>query len=111
MKPKRILCRPKKSNDQRRLNISWIVKMLKRRFFLSPKFFSQTKNSEIPIIIKRIVHTGANNQFGGLKDGLFIVLYHVLTDLEVNTEPKKPITKGIIIETISRKNFCKFTSL
>jgi hypothetical protein len=47
------------------------------------------------------VHTGAKSQLGGLKEGLFKVLYQSLTELLVKKDPKNPIIKGIKIEIIS----------
>jgi len=51
--------------------------------------------------MKSKVHTGANNQFGGLKEGLFIVLYQAFTELEVKNEPINPTIKGANVETIN----------
>jgi len=45
------------------------------------------------IKIYRRVHTGANIQFGGLKIGLLIVWYQVLTPGVVTDDPKKAIKK------------------
>jgi hypothetical protein len=52
-----------------------------------------------------VVHTGANIQAGGLKEGLLIVVYQESTELAVKNEPKKPIIKGINMETKSLNMF------
>lgn len=48
-----------------------------------------------------MVQTGPKIQFGGLNAGLFIVVYQLLTELEVKKEPIKPISKGIVIDVAS----------
>jgi hypothetical protein len=40
--------------------------------------------------IKRLIHTGLNIQFGGVKKGLFNVLYQVGMAGVVKRDPKKP---------------------
>ena len=69
-------------------------------FFL----FSQIKYEEIPINRYRIVQTGPKTPFGGLKEGLFSVVYHVLTDSKVKKPPNAPIDKGIIKHIINGRN-------
>lgn len=51
----------------------------------------------------KVVQTGANIQFGGLNDGLLMVVYQVLTDSIVNVLPKKPIESGIARQTRKAK--------
>ena len=55
--------------------------------------------------MKSVVHTGANNQFGGLKYGLFKLEYHVLMEFEVSKDPIKPTNKGIDIDITSFPKF------
>ena len=44
----------------------------------------------MPIIIYNTVHTGADNQLGGLKPGLVKVAYHVFTEVWVAKLDKNP---------------------
>ncbi len=60
----------------------------------------QTKPAAIPIIMYKVVHTGAKTQFGGLNKGLFIVGNHVPTDVCVATDAKKPAAKQISMATL-----------
>ena len=46
----------------------------------------------------KIVQTGANNQVGGLKVGLFNVLNQPFTDEEVKNPETAPTAKGITID-------------
>ena len=55
----------------------------------------------MPIIIYRVVHTGAKSQLGGLKEGLFKVTNQSLTDGAVKNPEIAPTARGIIIEIIS----------
>jgi hypothetical protein len=55
--------------------------------------------------MKSKVHAGAKSQFGGVKDGLFISLYHVLTEVDVKILPTKPTINGIARDTINFKTF------
>lgn len=52
-----------------------------------------------------IVHTGANTSFGGLKNGLLIVKYQLLTPSITNRLDKLPTVSGIKIHIISFKAF------
>jgi hypothetical protein len=61
----------------------------------------QTKYKEIPIKKYKIIHTGANNQLGGLKNGLFKVKYHVDTEETVKNDPIKPANWQIRIDMTS----------
>ena len=58
--------------------------------------------------MKRMVHTGPNIQFGGLKKGLVIEGYHVFTDFVVANEPKLPARSVRRIEAISFNTSVKF---
>jgi hypothetical protein len=48
--------------------------------------------------MKMVIHTGANNQFGGANEGFTRVGYHVETDERVKNEPTKPAAWHMIIE-------------
>ena len=48
-----------------------------------------------------MVHTGANSQLGGLKDGLCKVVNHPFTDDEVKNPATAPTAKGIVTATIN----------
>ncbi len=76
-----------------------------------------TRNNEIPIVIYRVVHTGAKTQFGGLNDGLLIAAYHVGIFLLVNIDPIIPAVMQITMHMINRNQspfcinkfvFCKY---
>lgn len=60
----------KKSTDHQAFNPNWRVN-IKRLIFLrlSFVFLFMSNAAEIPIMMYRTVHTGANNQSGGLNDG------------------------------------------
>lgn len=49
----------------------------------------------------KIVHTGANNQLGGLNQGLFKVLNQSLTEEAVNKPETAPTARGIRMEIIN----------
>jgi len=51
---------------------------------------NQMIETDIPIITKRVVHTGANTQLGGFKGDLLIVVYQPFTAGAVNKEPIIP---------------------
>ncbi len=51
--------------------------MLSAVFLLLEEGNFQIADNAIAIMIYRIVHTGANTQFGGLNQGLFKTTYHV----------------------------------
>jgi len=48
-------------------------------------------------MIYRVVHTGANSQLGGLKNGLLRPAYHVGMFFTVNAEPTPPASSDIPI--------------
>jgi hypothetical protein len=66
-----------------------------------PVPFRQTKKAEIPISKKRVVHTGAKTQLGGLKVGLTKVAYQVGIAGVVKIDPKTPTNWQIIMLIIS----------
>jgi len=61
----------------------------------------------MPIIMYRLVHTGAKSQLGGLKEGLLSVGYQVLTDWAVAQPPNAPTlnVKAIFIIKANGLNF------
>jgi len=59
----------------------------------------------------RIVQTGPKIQDGGLKKGLFRVVYHVLTELTVKKEPIKPAPSHIIIANSNLRNLFNTNSM
>ncbi len=61
----------------------------------------QTRNSEIPISVNRIIHTTGINPSGGANQGLTRVGYQVFTDMLVKTEPDEPTAWQMIIHKIS----------
>jgi hypothetical protein len=94
--------RPKKRIDHNALSASWAANSAIAVFdllLLMPLF--QTIYKEIPIKIYKLIHTGPNNQLGGLKDGLFNVTYHVETEATVNNEPMTPAIWQMMTEAAS----------
>ena len=61
----------------------------------------QIRNNEIPKMIYSTVHTGPNNQFGGLNEGLFSVAYHPETPDAVYIPAVAPTPSVNINETAS----------
>jgi len=89
-------CIPKKATDQNALSNSCAAKIKIAVF--TAAFFQpacQIKATEIPIKLYKIVHAGANNQFGGLKEGLFKVVYQLSIELLVAKPESKPIPRQI----------------
>jgi len=88
--------RPKNTIDHKTLKASWTKKIIIAflAFAFADNLF-QTRKRAIPINKNNIVQTGAKIQFGGLKDGLLIVLYHVAIEGEVKIEPKSPAPSQI----------------
>ncbi len=93
---------------KKRLSTSCNKKTKSRVLTLLPKPFSQTRKSDNPIIINKIVQRGANNQFAGLKEGFSIVMYQVSRDLFVISELIKSITS---VKIIDNKNLILFPIL
>jgi hypothetical protein len=63
--------RPKKMIDQSMFKTSWAENHNKA--ILTSGFrrvFCHTRKREIPMVTNKLIHTGENTQFGGLKDGL-----------------------------------------
>jgi hypothetical protein len=83
---------PKNNNDQRMLRINCNPKIINA--FLGDDFLlfiRQTLYAANPIKKNRIVHTGPNNQLGGVKYGLFRNTYQVGIFGIVKTDPIDPI--------------------
>lgn len=57
-------------------------------------FDFQIRKKAIPIMMYKDVQTGANNQLGGLNDGLTSVVYHPRTDDAVKKPASEPIASG-----------------
>lgn len=75
IKAKKGFFSPKKSNDQSALSNNWMPK-IRRAFFVLVLFFwylLQIIPKAIPIMIYKIVQTGAKTQAGGLKNGFSMV--------------------------------------
>jgi hypothetical protein len=65
----------------------------------------------MPISKYRSVQTGANNQFGGAKDGFSSVAYQVGIALRVNIEPIKPAHRQATMLTTSFRISLGFIAL
>jgi len=81
---------PKNIIDQRVFKTSCTKNTLSALVLASFFSDSQIIDTDIPIIIKRIVHTGAKTQLGGFNGDLFMVVYQPLTAGAVKTEPMIP---------------------
>jgi hypothetical protein len=90
MSPRRGDRSPKKAADQRILRINWTKKKIKAVMNCGRSCLRQTRKRDIPMSINRLIQTGLNIQSGGLKDGLFNVLYQVGMAGVVKREPIKP---------------------
>ncbi len=71
------LFNPKNKNDHKTFNTNWIQNQNKL------PFLRHTIPKEIPIRRNNIVHTGPNNQLGGLKNGLLRYRYQELIEFMV----------------------------
>lgn len=94
-------CIPKNNIDHNKLRINWIPKIVMALFVLFLLF--QTMYREIPIKRYSNAHTGPNTQLGGLKNGLFKVIYQLETEEMVKMDPKIPASLQIIIDVINLK--------
>jgi hypothetical protein len=56
----------------------------------------------MPMSTKRVVHTGANTQLGGLKEGFASPRYQVDTERDVKTEPSRPAAWHTKIDAMKR---------
>ena len=65
----------------------------------------QIKYNEIPINRNKNIHTGANNQFGGLKLGFTKVGYQVDIETMLNKDPIPPANWQITNAIISFRMF------
>lgn len=94
--------KPKNKNDQQTFNINWIPNVI-NDFFLSFALFCHIKYNDIPIRKYSEIHTGPNNQPGGLKSGFINVEYQVDNVEAVNTDPIIPANSQTLIETTNLK--------
>lgn len=125
-------CMPKNMTDQKTFKISCVAKIkiifafchepdknffeskfhdfcfLKTTSFFISHFLSQTRYKEIPISTKIVAHTGPKIQFGGLKDGLFKLLYQVPISEVVKIDPITPANSHMIILVKSFKRLLYF---
>ena len=100
---------PKKAADQRILKINWIKKKIEAILNRGWSCFRQTMNRDIPMSINRLIQTGLNIQLGGVKKGLFNVLYQVGMAGVVKREPRKPTSWQRTILITSLRIFLIFT--
>ncbi len=89
---------PKNKIDHNVLRASCIAKM---DFALRSAPFVSAIYKDIPISMYKIVQTGPNNQFGGLKNGLFSVEYQLSIDVIVKMLPINPAARHNIIDKIN----------
>jgi len=83
--------RPKNITDQHTFKINWIAKnKIAILTFLSSKVLRHKRKREIPINTNRVIQTGENSQFGGLKAGFLREAYHVGIIGDVNKDPTTP---------------------
>ena len=93
--------RPKNITDQHTFKTNCIAKNQRAILAVwSSKVLRHKRKREIPINTNRVIQTGENTQFGGLKDGFSREAYHVGIEGEVNKDPITPanwqITRLII---------------
>jgi len=78
-----------------------MYKVIAVLFCMGSVSFFQIRKKAIPIKIYNNVQTGANSQFGGLKNGLWIVVNHPSTADEVNRPAIAPTASGIKMEMMN----------
>ncbi len=95
--------KPKKKADQRMLRMNCAANISKAvlTWGLAKPCF-HTRNKAMPIRMNKAVHTGANTQFGGLKEGFSILAYQLPGPVIVKKEPIKPAKRQIRIESASK---------
>ncbi len=93
--------KPKKNMDQQILKNNCTPKTKMALFIAVLDGCRQTKNKEIPIITNKVVHTGPNTQFGGVKDGFCKVAYQPGMAGVVKIEPITPAIRQIVMLIIS----------
>lgn len=100
--------RPKKSNDHRTFNASWVpnatnAPILVLRLVSGKRVVAlQTRNNDTPITIYSVVQTGPKIQSGGVSDGFSSVRYHVEIDSEVKMDAMEPASRGTPTEITIR---------
>jgi len=102
MSPSRGDRRPKKRNDQSTLRKNCTPKIpsaiCTSRFSVP---HCQTRYSAVPMRMKSVIHTGANTQLGGAKNGFCRDAYQEPGPLVVTSEPRLPRMRQERIAAIS----------
>ncbi len=104
--------RPKKAIDHSTLSMSCTRKIASAGstpLLASP--LRQTKNADSPISRYKVVHAGANSQFGGVNDGFCTPAYHVGIALAVNIPPTTPASSHATIDMTNLRMSLGFISL
>jgi hypothetical protein len=107
---KKIWCKPKNTIDQSAFKTRCRANNLSASVLFLLRGFIKIKYREIPIKEYKIVHTGANRKFGGLKYGWFNVSYQVGIAFKVKTVPITPAAWQISIEIINFEILLDITS-
>lgn len=95
---------PKNAIDQKTFSNNCIPKVMSAGVAWMLSFRSrQTRNREMPMSMYSVIHTGENNQFGGVKEGLLSVAYHVGIASVVKMDPTKPASWQIAMLSINRQ--------
>jgi len=82
---------PKNAADHKMFNISCTPNTVSPVFTAGiSTLLRQTRNKDIPMSTYKVIHTGPNNQLGGLKAGFLSAAYQVGTAGAVKTEPMIP---------------------
>jgi len=98
-------CSPKNITDHKTFKISCTPKMETAIFTSLLQIpLHHTRNSAMPISIKRDVQTGPNIQLGGAHAGFDRATYHMGIEYIVAREPMKPAIKGINMDIINFKS-------
>ena len=83
--------RPKNIIDHSMFKTSWMENHNKATLTsVLRRVFCHTRKRDIPMVTNKLIQTGENTQFGGLKDGLLRLAYQVGIDGEVNKDPTNP---------------------
>ena len=95
--------KPKNAIDQKTFKTSCAPKVMSAGVAWMLSFCSrQTRKREIPMSMNRVIHTGENNQLGGVNEGLLIEAYHVGIASAVKRDPMKPASWQIAMLSINR---------
>ena len=83
--------RAKKTPDHKMLRINWVLNTISALLGCGlPSPFRHIRKTAMPIRTNNVSHTGANTQFGGVKNGFFRLTYHVVMEGAVKREPRAP---------------------